>query len=150
MAADHSPGRIPAGTICVTLSANLAYVRPVRHLVNALCTMAHYSEDETETLALVTTEILNNSIEHGSHGSLDRIDVTIMILPDRFRFEVLDPGKGGPGFASGALARAARTPNLEDPRGRGLFLIRNFMDELKVTYEPGRGTRVVVSKARTP
>ena len=138
------------GTVALSFSANLRYVRPIRHFISALCALAEYDEDETESIALVTTEILNNSIEHGARTPEDEIDVTMTVTADLFRCEVLDPGKGGPTFASQALDRAGQMPDLEEPRGRGLFLIKNYMDELTVSYDPQRGTRLVVSKAITP
>ena len=137
------------GVVCLSFSANMRFVRPVRHFISALCLLAEYDEDETESIALVTTEILNNSIEHGANGPEEEIDVTLMVTADRFRFEVIDPGRGGKEFAAVALERAAQIPDLEKPRGRGLFLIRNYMDELEISYDK-RGTRFYVSKERQP
>jgi anti-sigma regulatory factor (Ser/Thr protein kinase) len=138
------------GTVSLSFAANLRYVRPIRHFVSALCALAKYTEDATESIALVTTEILNNSIEHGARGPDDEIDVVMTVTSDHFRCEVVDPGKGGDAFAKAALAKAARMPDLEEPRGRGLFLIRSYMDELTVTWDAKAGTRLVVSKAIAP
>jgi anti-sigma regulatory factor (Ser/Thr protein kinase) len=138
------------GVVSLSFSANLRYVRPIRHFVSALCALAKYSEDETESIALVTTEIINNSIEHGSRGPDDEIDVTMTVTPDLFRFEVVDPGKGGDAFAQAAVRRATQMPDLEEPRGRGLFLIRSYMDEMTVSWDPKGGTRLIVSKAIVP
>ena len=135
------------GSVAISFSANLRYVRPVRHFISALCVLAKYDEDETESIALVTTEILNNSIEHGAAGPEDEIDVTMTVTADLFKCEVIDPGRGGPEFAAHAVERATAMPDLEEPRGRGLFLINNYMDQMDITYDPERGTRLVVSKA---
>lgn len=138
------------GAVSLSFSADMRFVRPVRHFISALCTLATYDEDETESIALVTTEILNNSIEHGSHGPEEEIDVVLIVTPAKFHFEVTDPGRGGQRFADTALSKAAEMPDLEEPRGRGLFLIRNYMDQLDISFDPGRGTRFVVSKERQP
>jgi len=69
------------------------------------------------------------------------------VTSERFHCEVQDPGKGGDAFARAALTRAGRMPDLEEPRGRGLFLIKSYMDEMTVTWDPKTGTRLVVSKA---
>lgn len=136
------------GAVALSFSANMRFVRPVRHFISALCTLAEYPDDETESIALVTTEILNNSIEHGARGPDDEIHVSMRITKDMFHFEVTDPGKGGEGFASTALDRAAEMPDLEQARGRGLFLIRNYMDHLEIAFDAKTGTRVVTWKAR--
>jgi len=138
------------GTISLSFAANLRYVRPIRHFVSALCALAKYPEDETESIALVTTEILNNSIEHGAKGPDDEIDMTMTVTSELFRCEVVDPGKGGDAFARAAVVRATKMPDLEEPRGRGLFLIKSYMDEMTVSWDAKSGTRFVVSKAIVP
>jgi anti-sigma regulatory factor (Ser/Thr protein kinase) len=135
------------GSVAISFSANLRFVRPVRHFISALCTLAEYGEDETEAIALVATEMLNNAIEHGASNSDEEIDVIMQVRAEVFRIEVVDPGRGGPGFARTAVEQASQIPDLEEPRGRGLFLIKNYMDELDISYDPKRGTRLVVSKA---
>lgn len=132
--------------MAVSFSANLRYVRPVRHFISALCALAEYDEDETESIALVATELLNNAIEHGAHGPEEEIELTMRVTSERFSFVVLDPGRGGENFARTAIAKASQMPDLDEPRGRGLFLIKNYMDELDISYDPERGTRLSVSK----
>lgn len=134
--------------VTLSFSANMRFVRPVRHFIGALCTLADYGEDEADEIALVATEILNNSIEHGCRTPDDQVEVTMIVTPELFRFEVLDAGSGGPEFASHAAQRAKIMPDLEESRGRGLFLINNFMDELDVSYDPDSGTCFKVSKMR--
>ena len=144
------PQLLGKGTISLSFAANLRYVRPIRHFVSALCALAKYPEDETESIALVTTEILNNSIEHGAKSQDDEIDMTMTVTSQLFRCEVVDPGKGGDAFARAAVVRAGKMPDLEEPRGRGLFLIKSYMDEMTVSWDAKSGTRFVVSKAIMP
>jgi anti-sigma regulatory factor (Ser/Thr protein kinase) len=137
------------GVVALSFSANMQYVRPVRHIIQSLCQLAEYEDTETEEIQLVATEILNNSIEHGSDGPADEISVLMRVTVAEFCFQVTDPGRGGAGFAKDALNRADTMPDIEEPRGRGLFLIHRFMDDLDVSWEPDRGTRTIVSKVRT-
>jgi len=138
------------GVVALSFSANMQYVRPVRHFIRSLCKLAEYGEDETEEIQLVATEILNNSIEHGSGGPADEIGIMLRVSRQEFRFEVTDPGRGGALLADGALEQADQMPDLEAPRGRGLYLIKRFMDDLAVSWDPDQGTRTVVFKARAP
>ena len=144
--------QIPEATHEVTLSfsANMRFVRPVRHFIGALCTLAEYDEEEADSIALVATEILNNSIEHGCMSEDDQVEVSLVVTREVFRFEVLDAGKGGSEFAEAAEEQATHMPDIDEPRGRGLYLINNFMDELDVTYDPKRGTSFRVAKMRQP
>ena len=141
---DPSPNA--SGQVTLSFSANMRFVRPIRHFIGSLCALADYDEEETESISLVTTEILNNSIEHGANGPQDEIDVTLLVTRSRFRFEVVDPGRGGKDFASTALSRASHMPDLDEPRGRGLFLVRSYMDELRVSFDPESGTKLMVTK----
>ncbi len=136
--------------ISIAFAANFELVRPLRHFLTSLCEIAKYSEEETEGLALVVTEILNNAVEHGCSKSADEIRFSLTVKPESFRFEVFDKGCGGQRFADGALELAQQMPNLEEPRGRGLFLIRSYMDVFEVSYDADTGTRVFISKSRDP
>jgi len=138
------------GTVTLSFSANMRFVRPIRHFISALCSLAEYATEDSDAIALVTTEILNNSIEHGSQGPADEIAVTMTVTPELFRFEVVDPGNGGADFAKVAPIKCKQMPDFEEPRGRGLFLIGRYMDVFDVSYQPDRGTRVFVSKSRVP
>ncbi|MFQ5844611.1 MAG: ATP-binding protein, partial [Planctomycetota bacterium] len=134
----------------IRLTASYEYVRPIRNFLRALCEQAEYDEDETETLALVATELINNSIEHGSRSPRDRIELTALVREEVYRLQVRDAGGGGETFAREALEIARTQPALEAPRGRGLYLIRSSVDRMAVDFDPKRGTRVSVSKARRP
>ncbi|NJN14377.1 MAG: ATP-binding protein [Planctomycetes bacterium] len=149
-ATEGTEGTAGQGPVTLNFTANMRYVRAVRHFISALCALAHYEEDETESIALVTTEILNNSIEHGSNNPQDEIGVTLEVTPQLFRCVVVDAGRGGDKFARDALVRAQKMPDLEEPRGRGLFLIRTYMDDVDVTWSTEGGTCIRVSKARQP
>ena len=138
------------GVVALSFSANMQYVRPVRHFIQSLCKLAEYDGEATDEIELVATEILNNSIEHGSAGPCDEIGIMMRVTQREFRFEVTDPGRGGAEFADAALERADQMPDLEAPRGRGLYLIKRFMDDLAISWDPDRGTHTVVTKAMVP
>jgi len=142
--------KVSDSEISISLTANLQLVRPLRHFLTALCTLAKYSEEERDTLALVVTEVLNNSIEHGCSEPADEVKLSFVVQPECFQLEVSDAGRGGPKFAETALERANVMPGLEEPRGRGLYLIRSYMDVMEVTFTEDAGTRVFISKTRTP
>ncbi len=136
--------------VTLSFSANMRFVRPIRHFIGELCALAEYAEEEAGEIALVATEILNNSIEHGCSGEADQVEVTLAVTRDAFRFEVIDAGRGGSDFATAAASRSEHMPGLDEPRGRGLYLINSFMDELEVSYDPKRGTSFRVAKKRQP
>ncbi len=134
--------------VTITLAANSLFVRPIRNFLRALTDYAEYEQQEADSLALVATELVNNSIEHGSHSSRDRVEITVLVTGEGYRLEVSDAGSGGQQFADRAQELAKKKPSLESPRGRGLFLVASIVDELMVHFDPDQGTRVTVSKIR--
>jgi CheY-like chemotaxis protein/anti-sigma regulatory factor (Ser/Thr protein kinase) len=74
--------------------------------------------------------------------ALRRLTVWARLTPERAEFEVADEG---PGFDPNTLPDPTDPANLERIGGRGLLLIRTFMDE--VTFN-ARGNRITLVKNR--
>jgi len=71
-----------------------------------------------------------------------KIYVESFLTPDECRFVIRDEG---PGFDPNSLPDATDPANLERPCGRGLLLIRTFMDEVQFNE---RGNEVTLIKRR--
>lgn len=73
--------------------------------------------------------------------------VTVNRLRDGLEIIVEDDGKGIPD-----IAQAMQPAYSTDPErmGLGFAFMQSFMDELEVTSEEGRGTRVVMRKKLNP
>lgn len=71
-----------------------------------------------------------------------RVRVDVHVTPARARFAVADEGRG---FDASLLPDPTDLAYLERPSGRGILLMRAFMDD--VTYHP-TGTRVTLLKRR--
>jgi CheY-like chemotaxis protein len=71
-----------------------------------------------------------------------KIYAEALLTPDECRFVIRDEG---PGFDPNTLPDATDPANLERPCGRGLLLMRTFMDEVHFN---GRGNEVTLVKRR--
>ncbi len=71
-----------------------------------------------------------------------KIYIESLLTPEECRFVIRDEG---PGFDPALLRDATDPANLERPCGRGLLLIRTFMDEV---HYNDRGNEVVLIKRR--
>ena len=99
-----------------------------RHALDRLAgAMPH---DQLETLRLLVTELLTNSIRHGSDGV---ISLDVEIYANSVRVAVTD---GGPGFD----APETPTPHLDRPGGWGLCLVDRLATRWGVARD--HGTRV--------
>ncbi|MEP7198797.1 MAG: SpoIIE family protein phosphatase, partial [Chloroflexota bacterium] len=89
-----------------------------------------------ERLKTAVSEATMNAIEHGNHNNPD-LPVAIRVRANGAALSVTITDKGG-----GALIPLKEEPNLEaklaglqSPRGWGLFLIKNLVDEMNVTSD---------------
>lgn len=139
------PEALP-GPFHIEVPSHLAFVRPVRKMVEATLAAQGWSEDDIEDVALVTTEIVQNAIEHGSRGQGDeRVQVICQAENDRLALTVEDPGTGQDPNA--VVERDVTEPvPLDAARGRGLFLIGRLVGAFERTVLPGGGLRVHVVK----
>ena len=101
-----------------------------------------------DNLALVVDELVNNAIEHGASYRRQRSDLSVRISPagDRLMIEFFDPEM--PGDAVDELSRAltettSGMPSLESERGRGLFLLTVYLEELRAESAPQGGLRLI-------
>jgi serine/threonine-protein kinase RsbW len=102
--------------------------------------------DELENTALAVREAAANAIEHGNGpDSGTKVEIAILMESDLLTVRVKDNGSG---FKPEDVANPLEPENLLKPRGRGIFLIRQFMDE--VDFEFDGGTVIVMRKAVTP
>jgi serine/threonine-protein kinase RsbW len=94
---------------------------------------------------LALEEALANAIKHGNRRNAAKfIKVAMHVSPDRARIEVEDEGVG---FDPNVVPDPTDERNLELPTGRGLMLMRSYMNSVSFS---SRGNRVVMEKQRTP
>jgi len=80
-------------------------------------------------LRVALSEALANAIVYGNGEVESRmVEVRAECLPDAVRLHVTDEGSG---FDPATVHDPVTPYDLEVPRGRGLFLIRNLMDDVR-------------------
>ena len=100
-----------------------------------------YSEAAIFAIKLAVEEALNNAIRHGNAGDPNRkVSFSYHVRPDRAAITVSDEGHG---FDPDDLPDPTADENLEKPCGRGIMLIRAYMDEVR--FNP-RGNQVHMIK----
>ena len=88
-------------------------------------------DDIYGNIMVAVTESVNNAIRHGNKFDKDKnVYLSLTVAPDHLKFEVEDEGSG---FDSESLPDPTTVENLENPGGRGIFLMRNLCDEVKFT-----------------
>lgn len=111
--------------------------RDAMHHVEAAVRELGLPERRIERLKTAVAEATMNAMEHGNQYQADLpVEVTVMSSARQVAIRIRDSGGGQP------LPAQAQTPDLEaklaeeqTPRGWGLFLIRNLVDEMRVTSD---------------
>jgi two-component sensor histidine kinase len=107
-----------------------------------------------DNLALVVDELVNNAIEHGAGYRSKGLDLSVQIRPEgeRLRIEFYDPEMPKAEVEELVLSLAAAAngmPSLESERGRGLFLLSVYLEDLRAELAASGGLCLVGHIART-
>ena len=92
--------------------------------------------DEVAAVTMATNEAVENAIEHGHHLSSQPFQVELERTGSEVVITVRDRGRW----------RENKTRRKPGDRGRGLTLMRAFMDDVEVSPSP-QGTTVVLRRA---
>ncbi|WP_205501138.1 MULTISPECIES: ATP-binding protein [Hymenobacteraceae] len=85
-------------------------------------------DDIYGNIMVAVTESVNNAIRHGNKFDKDKnVYLSLFVEPNKLRFEVQDEGNG---FDPESLTDPTAPENLENPGGRGIFLMRNLCDDV--------------------
>src|SRR3954467_1674282 len=80
-------------------------------------------------LRVVLSEALSNAIVRGNCEDLTKyVQVRVELVPELIRVSVTDEG---PGFDPDAVPEPIRPEQLDEARGRGLYLIRKLVDSVQ-------------------
>lgn len=100
---------------------------------------AGFSDQEIRETKVCVFEMILNAIEHGNMADPDKtVLIFYKITPDRLHLSVVDEGDG---YSYARLPDACAPANILKTRGRGIHLVRRFMDEVHVNE---RGNRILV------
>lgn len=88
-----------------------------------------FKDDVYGNVMVAITEAVNNSILHGNQSDISKkVFISVQTLnPYRLTVEVKDEG---PGFDPDKLNDPTSPEFLENPGGRGVFLMRHLTDEI--------------------
>ncbi|MGA7273169.1 MAG: SpoIIE family protein phosphatase [Acidimicrobiia bacterium] len=113
--------------------------RAVMERVGSLARSIGLDGERLERLRTAVSEAAMNAIEHGNRFDPSLVvDVTVLRSPDRLTVRVEDHGSG-PDIPDGEVPDLeAKLAGLQSPRGWGLFLIEQMVDDLRHRTENGR------------
>jgi serine/threonine-protein kinase RsbW len=128
----------------VTLESDLKNVEVAEEITRRVASTAGFDEDEQTRIEMAVHESMINAIWHGNkNDSSKSVWLQLTIHHDRLEIHIRDQGIG---FDPKHIPDPLESENLLNVSGRGIFLIRAFMDEFKVESVKGVGTEVTMVK----
>jgi serine/threonine-protein kinase RsbW len=128
----------------VVLESDLKNVEVAEEITRRVSGTAGFEEDDQHKIDMAVHETLINAIWHGNKNDPSkRVWMRFEIFSDRLEIRVRDQGNG---YDPNRLADPLANENILSVSGRGIFLIRTFMDEFRVESRAGEGTEVTLVK----
>ena len=122
----------------------LDFVQVVSDHIGRMCGL---DDEALHWVGVAVRESVINAIKHGNEeDERKRVHVEFMPLNGDSAGIAIRVRDEGPGFDPAALPDPLAPENILKSSGRGIFLIRNFMDEMTLQRAPQGGMEVVMVK----
>jgi serine/threonine-protein kinase RsbW len=128
----------------VTLDTHVESVNLAEEMCLRVAEAAGFNEDECYRIGMSVREGVINAFHYGNQEKPEKkIHLAIDLTEEKMVIHVMDEGKG---FQLSDVPDPLAEENLLSTSGRGIFLMRAFMDEFNVV--PGRtgGAEIIMSK----
>jgi serine/threonine-protein kinase RsbW len=137
-------GMTPAKHLEVVLDTHVESVNLAEEMCLRLAEAVGFNEDECYRIGMSVREGVINAFHYGNQERPEKkIHLAIDLTEEKMIIHVMDEGKG---FRLEDVPDPLAEENLLSTSGRGIFLMRTFMDEFSVV--PGRtgGAELIMSK----
>ena len=126
------------------LDSTLESVDSAEELALEEAERAGVAEDDLHKIAMAVRESMVNAVVHGNrYNAHKKVRVSVSKGPRQFVVKIADEGDG---FDYEHLPDPLAEENLLRHSGRGIFLIKAFMDEFQVRRLDPAGTEVTLVK----
>jgi serine/threonine-protein kinase RsbW len=142
--------RLPDSTtsrVSLTLASSLESVNTVEKTTEEFAVRAGFDEDTVPNIVMAVREAAINAVLHGNaYDPAKRFTATFEANSDALVIRIADQG---PGLDPTALPDPLAPENILRGSGRGIFLIKAFMDEVHFR-QLHPGTELTLIKHRAP
>jgi len=140
--AEHD--RVAAQTVEELLESTLESVDQAEEIVLRLAEAMGFDEDDRHRIGIAVRECMVNAVVHGNrYHSRKKVHLTVSRAGERLEIVVGDEGGS---FDLSKLPDPLAEENLLRQSGRGLLMMKAFMDEFQVRPREPQGTEVKMVK----
>ena len=128
-------------TIELHIPSAFGYEKVAMEQVAAVARRMGFSDDRVEDLKTAVAEACLNAIEHGNRlNTTFRVGIELLADASKLQVSVSDQGEGISAVPAPDID--AKIEGKESPRGWGIFLIRNLVDEVQFDAKAGGGHEI--------
>lgn len=132
---------MPENNYHLEIESNPKNLITVEEFVNYFAVDLNINEEKIPGLLLAVTEATTNAIIHGNKSDIEKlVTVDVTIGNNQLIIKIKDQGKG---FDPSQVPDPTEPENLLKDSGRGLYLMRVYMDDLKFNVTPD-GTETIL------
>ena len=128
----------------LTIPSRLEEMQAVHELVGQALQEYKLSDELAHWIELSISESMINAIQHGNKADPAK-EATLKISSNGHAIEIIVEDQGC-GFKLDKVADPTDNANLLKPSGRGILIIRSFMDEVDLSEREGGGCRLRMMK----
>ena len=131
-------------TVNQVLDSTLESVDQAERVTLDLARESGFGEEELDRIGMSVRECMVNAVVHGNrYNAHKKVKLSLSRTPDQFTIRIADQGEG---FDPSQLPDPVAGDNLLRQSGRGIFLMKTFMDDLQVRRLQPAGTEVTLIK----
>jgi len=131
-------------TVEQVLDSTLESVDQAERVTLDLARESGFGEEDLDRIGMSVRECVVNAVVHGNRYNINKkVQLSILRTPQRFTVRIADQGDG---FDPAALPDPVAGDNLLRQSGRGIFLMKTFMDDVQVRRLQPAGTEVILTK----
>jgi serine/threonine-protein kinase RsbW len=135
-----------SGTKELVLPSALESLEEIDRATLRIARLAGLDRDAATAVAIAMVEAVTNAIVHGNRRNAEKaVRVSYRWGPGRISVDVHDEGEG---FDLSCVADPTDPARCMECSGRGIFIMRQIMDNVEFDMPKGRGTTVTMTKSR--
>jgi len=128
----------------INIPSSLDFITAVDEFLEDWLRVRNVPEDTIADMAIAVSELVNNAIKHGNRrNERKKVSVHLHLDDSEARATVRDEGEG---FNPDTVPSPVDEANLMKEIGRGIFIVRSLMDDVRFSFPSDGGTTVTITK----
>jgi len=134
-------------TVKLDIASRFEMLDVVQTVLLQICSIVGFDDEATHHLNVAIRESVVNAIKHGNRqDESKRVEVVFALTDSSLEVQVRDEGSG---FQPEELPNPLAPENLLKAYGRGIFFMKQFMDDVTYSF-PSKGGTVVRMLKKLP